>query len=75
MEYICSMYDLGIWTYVIALTHYAGELFIFRGCKLNGPFMSPLFVAGKVISFFLYGVIIFLTPSFISYLSYLAHSS
>jgi hypothetical protein len=43
------MYDLGIWTYVIALTHYAGELFVFKGCKLNGPFMSPLFVAGKVI--------------------------
>lgn len=41
------MYDLGIWTYVIALTHYAGELFVFRGCKLNGPFMSPLFVAGN----------------------------
>ncbi|KAF1804447.1 Erg28 like protein-domain-containing protein [Mucor lusitanicus] len=39
------MYDLGIWTYVIALTHYAGELLVFRGCKLNGPFMSPLFVA------------------------------
>ncbi|CAO3623538.1 unnamed protein product [Mucor fragilis] len=39
------MYDLGIWTYVIALTHYAGELLVFRGCKLNGPVMSPLFVA------------------------------
>jgi hypothetical protein len=42
------MYELGIWTYVIALTHYAGELLVFKGCKLNGPFMSPLCVAGKV---------------------------
>lgn len=42
------MYDLGLWTYVIALTHYGAELLIFRGCKFNGPFMSPLFVAGKV---------------------------
>ncbi|SAL95803.1 hypothetical protein [Absidia glauca] len=39
------MYDLGIWTYVIALTHYTGELFVFRGCKFNGPFLSPLCVA------------------------------
>ncbi|KAI8993212.1 Erg28 like protein-domain-containing protein [Pilobolus umbonatus] len=39
------MYNLGIWTYVIALTHYTSELFIFRGCKFNGPFLSPLFVA------------------------------
>ncbi|KAI9323241.1 Erg28 like protein-domain-containing protein [Dichotomocladium elegans] len=39
------MYQLGIWTYVIALTHYLGELFVFRTCKLNGPFMSPMSVA------------------------------
>lgn len=42
------MYELGLWTYVIALTHYTGELLVFRGCKLNGPFMSPLIVAGKL---------------------------
>lgn len=42
------MYDLGIWTYVIALTHYLGELVVFGGCKINGPFMSPLCVAGKM---------------------------
>lgn len=41
------MYDLGIWTYVIALTHYLGELFIFKTCKINGPFLSPMCVAGK----------------------------
>lgn len=40
------MYELGIWTYVIALTHYLGELLVFGGCKINGPFMSPLTVAG-----------------------------
>ncbi|KAI7886695.1 Erg28-domain-containing protein [Lichtheimia hyalospora FSU 10163] len=39
------MYELGIWTYVIALTHYLGELVVFGGCKINGPFMSPLCVA------------------------------
>ncbi|ORZ02625.1 Erg28 like protein-domain-containing protein [Syncephalastrum racemosum] len=39
------MYDLGIWTYVIALSHYSLELFVFGGCKLNGPFMSPAIVA------------------------------
>ncbi|KAI8335832.1 Erg28 like protein-domain-containing protein [Chlamydoabsidia padenii] len=39
------MYELGIWTYVIALTHYTGELIVFKGCKFNGPFMSPLCVA------------------------------
>lgn len=46
-----SMYDLGIWTYVIALTHYAGELFVFGGCKFNGPFLSPLTVAGMYMFF------------------------
>ncbi|KAI9269217.1 Erg28 like protein-domain-containing protein [Phascolomyces articulosus] len=39
------MYELGIWSYVIALSHYSAELFIFKGCKFNGPFMSPLIVA------------------------------
>ncbi|KAI9495797.1 hypothetical protein BDB00DRAFT_811738 [Zychaea mexicana] len=39
------MYELGIWTYVIALTHYCAELFVFKGCKLNGPFLSPFCVA------------------------------
>ncbi|ORZ11997.1 Erg28 like protein-domain-containing protein [Absidia repens] len=39
------MYDLGLWTYVIALTHYAGEVFVFGGCKLNGPVLSPFCVA------------------------------
>ncbi|KAF7731861.1 60S ribosomal protein L35 [Apophysomyces ossiformis] len=43
------MYELGIWTYVIALTHYLGELLVFGGCKFNGPFMSPLVVAGKLV--------------------------
>ncbi|CAO3682120.1 unnamed protein product [Rhizopus stolonifer] len=39
------MYELGIWTYAIALTHYTGELLVFKGCKLNGPFTAPLIVA------------------------------
>ncbi|GAB5586581.1 ergosterol biosynthesis protein [Umbelopsis nana] len=39
------MYDLGIWSYVIALTHFVGELIVFGGCKLNVPFMSPMIVA------------------------------
>ncbi|KAI8581511.1 hypothetical protein K450DRAFT_231662 [Umbelopsis ramanniana AG] len=39
------MYDLGIWSYTIALTHFVSELFIFGGCKINVPFMSPMIVA------------------------------
>ncbi|CAM0141524.1 ergosterol biosynthesis protein [Umbelopsis sp. WA50703] len=39
------MYDLGIWSYVIALTHFVGELVVFGGCKVNVPFMSPMIVA------------------------------
>ncbi|CAO3664236.1 unnamed protein product [Umbelopsis vinacea] len=39
------MYNLGIWSYVIALTHYVGELVVFGGCKINVPFMSPMIVA------------------------------
>lgn len=41
------MYDLGIWSYTIALTHFVSELVIFGGCKINVPFMSPMIVAGK----------------------------
>ncbi|KAI9031928.1 Erg28 like protein-domain-containing protein [Phycomyces nitens] len=39
------MYELAIWTYVIALTHYMSELLIFKGCKISVPFMSPFVVA------------------------------
>ncbi|KAI7865328.1 Erg28 like protein-domain-containing protein [Spinellus fusiger] len=39
------MYELGLWTYVIALTHYVTEWLVFKSCKLNGPFMSPMIVA------------------------------
>lgn len=71
--FLCSMYDLGIWTYVIALTHFLGELFVFRGCKLNGPFMAPLTVAGNIhISV---GVIFYINSYFGSFISHLASFS
>lgn len=67
------MYDLGIWTYVIALTHFLGELFVFRGCKLNGPFMAPLTVAGNI--HILVGVIFCINSYFGSFISHLASFS
>ncbi|KAJ5464071.1 hypothetical protein N7475_007206 [Penicillium sp. IBT 31633x] len=37
-------YDLAMWTYGIALTHFVGEL-IFGNASLKGRFLSPLVVA------------------------------
>lgn len=37
-------YDLAMWTYGIALTHFVGEL-IFGNAQLKGRFISPLVVA------------------------------
>ncbi|KAJ5780261.1 hypothetical protein N7457_005421 [Penicillium paradoxum] len=37
-------YDLAMWTYAIALTHFVGEL-IFGNASLKGRFVSPLIVA------------------------------
>ncbi|KAI8384679.1 Erg28 like protein-domain-containing protein [Radiomyces spectabilis] len=39
------MYNLGIWTYVIALTHFTSEWLVFRTCRVNKGFMSPMIVA------------------------------
>ncbi|KAJ5273282.1 Ergosterol biosynthetic protein 28 [Penicillium angulare] len=45
-------YDLAIWTYVIALTHFTGEL-IFGNASLKGRFLSPLIVASSSIAWML----------------------
>lgn len=39
-------YDLTLWTYGIALTHFVGEL-IFGNASLRGRFLSPLIVASS----------------------------
>ncbi|GLI75602.1 ergosterol biosynthesis protein [Penicillium ochrochloron] len=45
-------YDLALWTYGIALTHFVGEL-IFGNASLRGRFLSPLIVASSSLAWML----------------------
>lgn len=40
-----QMYDLCIWTYVVALGHFASEWLVFGNCKLGKGLAGPLIVA------------------------------
>ncbi|CRK44886.1 hypothetical protein BN1723_006342 [Verticillium longisporum] len=39
------MYDLVLWTYVVALGHFLSEMFVFKTVKFGAPSVSPLIVA------------------------------
>ncbi|KAL9948257.1 hypothetical protein ACHAO5_002059 [Verticillium nonalfalfae] len=39
------MYDLVLWTYVVALSHFLSEMFFFKTVKFGAPSVSPLIVA------------------------------
>lgn len=45
-------YDLAVWTYGIALTHFVGEL-VFGNATLKGRFLSPLIVASSSVAWML----------------------
>lgn len=45
-------YDLALWTYGIALTHFVGEL-VFGNASLRGRFLSPLVVASSSLAWML----------------------
>lgn len=45
-------YNLAIWTYGIALTHFVGEL-VFGNASLKGRFLSPLIVASSSVAWML----------------------
>ncbi|KAJ5112596.1 hypothetical protein N7532_000641 [Penicillium argentinense] len=45
-------YDLALWTYGIALTHFVGEL-VFGNAQLRGRFLSPLIVASTSLAWML----------------------
>ncbi|KAJ5319945.1 hypothetical protein PENANT_c040G01698 [Penicillium antarcticum] len=45
-------YDLALWTYGIALTHFVGEL-VFGNATLKGRFISPLIVASSSLAWML----------------------
>ncbi|THV03212.1 Erg28-like protein, partial [Dendrothele bispora CBS 962.96] len=40
-----SVYDITMFTYLIAFGHFSSEFFIFRSTKLNGPVISPFVVS------------------------------
>ncbi|PFH59947.1 hypothetical protein XA68_11656 [Ophiocordyceps unilateralis] len=43
--HLCPVYDIAIWTYVVAIGHFASELFVFRTMKLGMPQLLPLVLA------------------------------
>ncbi|KIK63116.1 hypothetical protein GYMLUDRAFT_41436 [Collybiopsis luxurians FD-317 M1] len=40
-----AVYDIAIFSYLIAFSHFTSELLIFKSCKLNGPVLSPFIVS------------------------------
>jgi len=40
-----AMYEITLWTYVIALTHFTSELLIFRSADIGPGWLSPFIVA------------------------------
>jgi len=40
-----AVYDICIFSYLIAFGHFTSELLIFKSCKLNGPVLSPFIVS------------------------------
>ncbi|KZT41246.1 Erg28-like protein, partial [Sistotremastrum suecicum HHB10207 ss-3] len=40
-----TIYDITMWTYVLALGHFTSELLIYRTAKLPGPVIGPFIVA------------------------------
>ncbi|KAE9400239.1 Erg28-domain-containing protein [Gymnopus androsaceus JB14] len=40
-----AVYDICIFSYLIAFSHFTSEWLIFKTCKLNGPVLSPFIVS------------------------------
>jgi hypothetical protein len=47
--YMCSIYDMALFTYLIAFGHFISELLIFRTAKINAGVMSPVVVSCEFI--------------------------
>lgn len=43
--HIGPMYDLAVWTYIVALIHFGSEVLVFKGMRFGGPQTLPLIVA------------------------------
>ena len=44
-----SVYDMTLFTYLLAFGHFSSELLIFRTTKLGAPVLSPVIVSSKSI--------------------------
>jgi len=40
-----AVYDIAMWTYLIAFAHFASEVLIFRTATIKGPTVAPFIVA------------------------------
>ena len=45
-----SAYELALWSFVIALVHFASETFVYKTAKLGPGIISPFIVACKSLS-------------------------
>ena len=45
--FVISVYDITMFTYLIAFGHFFSEFVIFKSTKLNGPFISPVIVSSS----------------------------
>ncbi|KAI0597437.1 hypothetical protein F4775DRAFT_560231 [Biscogniauxia sp. FL1348] len=47
------LYDLALWTYVVALGHFASEVAVYRSARLGAPVLFPFFFASVGIAWML----------------------
>lgn len=47
--HLAPVYDIAIWTYVVALFHFASEMFVFRSMALGKPQLLPFMFASTAL--------------------------
>jgi hypothetical protein len=47
---VYRVYDMALFTYLIAFGHFSSEILIFRTAKLPGPVLNPVIVASKLLT-------------------------
>ena len=50
---LAPVYQMALWTYVVALAHYASELFVYRTARPGAPVLMPFLFASVGISWML----------------------
>ena len=43
-----SIYQIAIWTYIIAWLHFVSEFFVFKSAKISAGWLSPVIVSSEL---------------------------